>query len=82
MDFDALGRAQQLDGDDLRGVPDDLLELERRPMPMLTKSSLLAEVGIESAEAGWANVLFSEASAAATYCGIIQPDSRPGLCAK
>jgi hypothetical protein len=37
----------------------------------------LAEVGIESALAGWARTLFSDASAAAVYWSSIMPDSRP-----
>ena len=45
--------------------------------PIETWSSWLAEVGIESALAGWARTLFSDASAAAVYWSSIMPDSRP-----
>ena len=51
-------------------------------IPMLTKSSLLPEVGMESAEAGCASTLFSDAKAAAATCAIISPDSRPGEWAR
>ena len=34
---------------------------------MLTKSSKLLEVGIESLLAGWANILFSATKAVAVY---------------
>src|SRR2546422_8732870 len=47
------------------------------PIPMLTKSSLLPEVGTVSTEAGCASTLFSEASAAAVTCASMKPDSRP-----
>ncbi len=46
-------------------------------VPMLTWSSVLAQVGIESTLAGWASTLFSETSAAAVYCGIMKPLFRP-----
>lgn len=36
-------------------------------VPMETRSSTLAEVGIESTEAGWARTLFSETRAAVVY---------------
>lgn len=36
-------------------------------VPMETKSSMLAEVGMESTEAGWARILFSETKAAVVY---------------
>ena len=41
--------------------------------PMLTKSSLLAEVGMLSTQAGWARVLFSETRAAAVTWAIMRP---------
>ena len=45
--------------------------------PIETWSSWLALVGIESADAGWARTLFSEARAAAVYWKIISPESSP-----
>ena len=42
-----------------------------------TWSSLAAEVGIESTEAGCARTLHSETSAAAVTCAIIRPELRP-----
>ena len=44
---------------------------------MDTWSSWFAEVGSESTEAGWARVLFSEASAAAVTCAIMKPEFTP-----
>src|SRR5262245_65847398 len=44
---------------------------------MLTWSSASSQVGIESTEAGWLSVLFSETSAAAVYWASINPDRRP-----
>src|SRR5206468_1278973 len=41
--------------------------------PMLTWSSALADVGIVSTLAGWARLLFSDASAAEVYCTIMKP---------
>lgn len=38
-----------------------------------TKSSVLADVGTESTDAGWANTLFSETSEAVVCCRIISP---------
>ena len=52
------------------------------PIPMLTKSSLLPDVGIESTEAGCARILFSDASAAAVTCASMNPDSSPGEYAR
>ena len=45
--------------------------------PIETWSSWFALVGIESAEAGWARPLFSEARAAAVYWRSMKPASRP-----
>ena len=44
---------------------------------MLTWSSWLAEVGRLSTEAGCASDLFSEASAAAVTCAIMNPELSP-----
>ena len=46
-------------------------------VPMETKSSWLAEEGIESTEAGCASTLFSLTIEAAEYCTIIKPLFRP-----
>ena len=46
-------------------------------VPMLTWSSLFAEVGMESTLAGCASTLFSDTSAAAVYCAIMNPEFRP-----
>ena len=53
------------------------LHLRAEMVPMLTWSSLLAEVGMESTQAGWERTLFSETSAAAVYCAIMKPEFRP-----
>jgi hypothetical protein len=45
--------------------------------PIETWSSWFADVGMESAEAGWTSTLFSEARAAAVYWSIIIPELRP-----
>src|SRR2546425_3751402 len=47
------------------------------PWPMELWSSWPAEAGIESAEAGWAYTLFSDARAAAVYWRSIIPDWSP-----
>jgi hypothetical protein len=44
---------------------------------MLTWSSLPAEVGMESTEAGWASPFSSETRAALVTWAIMNPDSRP-----
>ena len=46
-------------------------------VPIETWSSWLAEVGIESTDAGCASTLFSLTSEAAVYCEIISPECRP-----
>ena len=46
---------------------------------METKSSWLAEEGMESTEAGWARTLFSEAMEAAAYWTIMKPLLTPPL---
>jgi hypothetical protein len=48
-------------------------------IPIDTWSSLLAEVGMLSTDAGCARILFSDTRAAAVTCNIIYPDERPGL---
>src|SRR6266849_10234179 len=48
------------------------------PGPMLTKSSKLLEVGIESLLAGSVNVLFSATSAVAVYWTAMSPLDNPG----
>lgn len=50
--------------------------------PMLTWSSLLPDVEIESTLEGWASTLFSLTSPAAVQCAIMKPESRPGSCAR
>mmetsp|Transcript_33628 Transcript_33628/g.111231 ORF Transcript_33628/g.111231 Transcript_33628/m.111231 type:complete len:415 (+) Transcript_33628:199-1443(+) len=45
--------------------------------PMLTWSSLAAEVEMVSTEEGWQSTLFSEASAAAVQCAIMKPELKP-----
>src|SRR3989442_11092282 len=47
------------------------------PCPIELWSSWFAEAGIESADAGWAYTLFSDARAAAVYWRIIIPDWSP-----
>jgi hypothetical protein len=44
---------------------------------MLTWSSLFADVGIESTDAGWHRTLLSETRAAAVTCAIISPELAP-----
>src|SRR5436309_6529922 len=46
-------------------------------LPIDTWSSCPALVGIESTLAGWQSALFSLTRAAATYCGIMNPEFRP-----
>ena len=46
-------------------------------LPIDTWSSCPRLDGIESTEAGWQSTLFSETSAAAVYCGIINPEFSP-----
>src|SRR5712692_11236744 len=48
------------------------------PGPMLTKSSKLLEVGIESLLAGCVRVLFSATSAVAVYWTAMNPLDNPG----
>ncbi len=57
------------------------MSARRRPakVAMETWSSWLAEVGRLSTEAGWARVLFSEASAAEVTWAIIKPEFTPPL---
>src|SRR5690606_42158353 len=51
-------------------------------VPIDTWSSWFAEDGMESTDAGCANVLFSDTKLAALYCKIIAPDSSPGFALK
>ncbi len=48
-----------------------LPSLRAAMLPILTWSSWLAEVGMESTEAGWARTLFSETRDAAVYWAIM-----------
>ena len=74
-----LGRAQQLDRQDLLHVPQHGARVPRRASaPIETWSSWFADVGMESADDGWASTLFSDARAAAVYWTIISPLFRPG----
>ena len=50
--------------------------------PMDTWSSCMAELGIESTEAGAARRFMSETSPAWVYCAIISPESVPGSSAR
>src|SRR5688572_29730972 len=50
--------------------------------PMLTWSSCPLEEGMESTEAGVQSCLFCETMLAAVYCGIMNPEFKPGLAAK
>ncbi|MCY1302432.1 hypothetical protein D9M70_520870 [compost metagenome] len=47
-----------------------------------TWSSWLAEVGVESTEAGCESCLFSDISAAEVTSAIIRPELRPGFLAR
>src|SRR3989442_14265616 len=55
------------------------LALWAAPGPMLTKSSKLLDVGIESLLAGCVNSLFSATSDVAVYCTAINPLESPGF---
>ena len=72
-----LARGKQLDGQHVGDVPGDLPRLSGGDGAMLTWSSWLPDVGIESTTAGEANTLFSDTSAAAVYCAIIMPELSP-----
>ena len=73
----ALRRGQQLDGEDDRGVSHRSPSLRAANVAMDTWSSWFAEVGSESTLAGCASSLFSEASAAAVTCAIMNPEFTP-----
>ena len=54
--------------------------LRAAAQPIETWSSCIAELGIESTDAGIASRLRSETSAACVYWAIISPESTPGSC--
>ena len=71
------GPRRELDGQDALACSRTRRAWRAAIEPIETWSSWLAEVGIESAEAGWASTLDSEASAAAVYWRIMSPESSP-----
>ena len=81
-ELDSLRSREQLDGEYALGVGDTWSAFSPAPFPIETWSSWPALVGIESTLAGWQSALFSETSAAATYCGIMKPELSPSSRAR
>jgi len=71
-----LAPAEELDGDHVLCVGEDGSALAKM-VPIMTWSSLFAEVGMESTHAECDSTLFCETSAAAVYWAIMKPEFRP-----
>ena len=77
------GRGDQLDRRGPGGgSPRHLRSFRAACQPMDTWSSCMAELGMESTDAGTASRLLSETSPACVYWAIIRPESTPGSAAR
>ena len=76
-ELDRLRTREQLDRQHPLGVRDDLERLEAGGVAHRDVILLAGARGDRVDRRGWLSALFSETSAAATYCGIMNPELRP-----